>query len=132
MAQLIEWKSEYQLGNQTIDNEHEQLFNLANQIFTLEKSDDVVEKIKPILYELYDYMDYHFNREEVLMRQIAYTEIEGHQQKHQEIIKALNKILKSSQGYDELTDRLSTVMVKWLLQHILKEDFKLKPLLKSN
>ena len=132
MAALIEWQKKYQIGNQSIDSEHEQLFRLANQVLGLERTEDVIDQIKPILYDLYDYMQYHFKREEALMRQIGFPGLDEHQDQHQKIITALNQILKSSQNYDELIDRLSDLMAKWLLRHIIKEDFKLKQLLKSN
>ena len=59
---MIEWKSQYSVENQRLDEQHQKLFELVNEILEAmktEKSRDAVF-IASVLKQLYEYTQYHF------------------------------------------------------------------------
>ncbi|MDO9068334.1 MAG: hemerythrin family protein [Deltaproteobacteria bacterium] len=131
MEKLLEWKDEYCIGDAVIDEEHRNLFILANEIFQIRNPEEALDKIRPLLYKLYDYMKYHFDHEEAFMAQIKFQGIVFHKIRHSEIIDEMNAIMKSSHQISTLSEKLTEMMVKWVLKHILEEDFKMKSTLAS-
>jgi hemerythrin len=130
MTDLLVWKSEYCIGEDTIDAEHQNLFHLANEVFKVKMSESKIDNIGPLIHKLYEYMKYHFDHEEVFMVEISFNEIDFHKTKHLEIIAEMNAIMKSSHQITVLADKLAAMMVKWVLKHILEEDIKIKSYLR--
>jgi hemerythrin len=126
MAKLLAWKDEYCVGDDVIDKEHRNLFDMANEVFKIENPQQQIDNIRLLLYKLYDYMKYHFEHEETLMSEIHFEEIEYHKTRHSEIISEINNIMKSSHQITLLPEKLTAMMLKWVLKHILEEDFKMK------
>jgi hemerythrin len=126
MTKLLEWSNEYCIGNDVIDEEHRNLFIMANEVFKIETPQAEIDKIRSLLYKLYDYMKNHFDHEETYMAQIKFTGIVTHKIKHSEIISEMNTIMKSSHQIAALSAKLSEMMVKWVLKHILEEDIKIR------
>jgi hemerythrin len=126
MVELLEWNVEYCIGDDVIDEEHRNLFVLANDIFQIRNPAEEIEKIRPLLYKLYDYMKYHFEHEEAFMSRIKFPAIVTHKIRHSEIIDEMNTIMKSSHQISTLSEKLTEMMEKWVLKHILEEDFKMK------
>jgi len=126
MVKLLEWNDEYCIGDSVIDDEHRNLFILANEILQIRNPTEEIEKIRPLLHKLYDYMKYHFDHEEAFMSQIKFPAIVTHKIRHSEIIDEMNAILKSSHQISTLSEKLSEMMVKWVLKHIIEEDMKIK------
>jgi hemerythrin len=122
----LQWKGEYSLGHDVIDSEHKKLFEIANQIFAVKKPFTASDKIKNMIHELYNYMKYHFDHEEELMAEISFEKIDDHKQKHGEIITEMNKILRESKDFNILELKLTYMMQKWVLVHILEQDLMLK------
>jgi hemerythrin len=60
----FEWKNEYSLGHTLIDQQHKQLFVLANSVYNISISDKNRNDLEKILHELKDYTIYHFQTEE--------------------------------------------------------------------
>jgi hemerythrin len=130
MTDLLVWKAEYCIGDETIDAEHQNLFHYANEVFKVKMSESKLDTIGPLIHRLYDYMKYHFDHEEAFMVKTNFQEIAYHKEKHAEIITEMNSIIKSSHQITALTDKLAAMMVKWVLKHILEEDIKIKPYLR--
>ncbi len=121
----LQWKDEYSLGHDIIDSEHKKLFEIANKIFEVKNPFTDSGKIKKLIHELYAYMKYHFDHEEELMSEISFERIDDHKQKHGEIITEMNKMLQESKDFNILELKLTYMMQKWLLVHILEQDLML-------
>ena len=126
MSLKFEWKDEFSIGNEVIDAEHKNLFDIANRFFAIEDPKANPDAVKTVIVELYDYMRNHFVHEEAYMQEIAYPEINEQVEKHKHIISEMNLILKYSRGFNEVEDKLTVLMQEWLLTHIIAEDMKLK------
>ena len=58
MGSLIRWNDDYCIGNETIDAEHKNLFEMANQVAQVNDSNGQAESITLLLHELYDYVQF--------------------------------------------------------------------------
>jgi hemerythrin len=128
---IFEWTSIMSIDNGFIDEDHKQLIELANRVVELHHPNRNAEELKQVIRELYDYVKYHFKREEDLMQKIGYPNMPIHQQKHQDIVKDMNHYLTSSHHMGEMLENFRTLMNKWVLNHIMDEDIQLGEFLVS-
>jgi hemerythrin len=128
---MYEMKEEYKIGVQQIDEQHERLFNLANEAYLLLKdqlSIDKYDKIINIIEELKEYTIFHFKSEEEYMESIDYKRIFSQMVEHHKFIEKLESI--DLRHLDEDQDKgLANILEflnNWLIEHILKDDKLIK------
>ena len=81
----FKWTLEMQIDNGLIDEDHKQLISIANRVLKLDRPNRDAEELKRLIRELYDYVRYHFAREEGFMYKMGYPELEAHRKKHKAI-----------------------------------------------
>ncbi len=122
---MFEWTRELSIDNGFIDEDHKKLIDIANRVVQLNHPNRDAEELKQAIRELYDYVKYHFQREEDFMQEIQYPEAEAHHQKHEDIVKEMNHYLTASHHMGEMLDNFRTLMNKWVLHHIMDQDIQL-------
>lgn len=124
----MKWNDEYSIGIVEIDEQHKKLFELSE---ILNEATEINE-IKDILLFLEEYMQFHFNTEESMMRKYNYELIEEHKKLHDDLKEEVT-------GYIELyflgnysfIEELEEVVQEWIYEHILEEDRKYKEFFKN-
>jgi hemerythrin len=121
------WKSEYNIGDFKVDNEHQSLFVLAKKaLYTRDILDDSKAKIelKEIIHSLHKYVAIHFKNEEIYMRSILYPEYERHKQIHKDMLHTLHVFVKSlnTLTLDQIELQLFDFIKDYFITHITKED----------
>ncbi len=129
MPSGLEWNPQYAIGDLTIDTQHKHLFSLARRAASLKDSPNK-EELRDLLFKLYAYVDYHFTTEEELMEKSGFSSLAEHRALHQEIIRELNSVLRTSQTVRELAERVFQIMSGWVAEHILNVDSNLRSALK--
>jgi hemerythrin-like metal-binding protein len=121
---MFEWKDDYLVGVTTIDEQHKQLFRLAERFHQAV----VANKGKAMLGELLDalirYTEGHFQVEERLMASCDYPEHEQHSAQHQD----LRKRLSASQQRFESGETVTILVLQFmsrLATHITSTDRRL-------
>ena len=132
MPNSLEWKEDYKIGIESIDDQHKCLFDIIARIANLDAATSNKEELKNILGELSAYMHQHFEDEENFMRKIKYPELKDHQKIHQEIIDFINITVKNSPTLKIIQTKLKFVIKKLLVDHITLEDMKYKLYLSQN
>jgi hemerythrin len=92
---MIYWKEDYRLGVDLIDQQHQKLFQIAEDIYNLLKNNlytDKYDKILSLLSELKDYTIFHFRSEEEYMSQIGYRKLLSHRVEHDDFVNKINNI----------------------------------------
>ena len=124
---MIEWKEEYRLGIDSIDEQHQKLFEIAGRAYKLLKNENYVDKydrIVAILDELKEYTIYHFNSEEEYMKSINYKKILSHKVQHDDFIEKVSNV--DFDHVDANQDRYITetldFILNWIQDHILGTD----------
>jgi len=126
----IVWRSKMSVGEPVIDNDHKRLISLINDY---EKAIEAksVNLLKNSFDKLLEYTEIHFNREENLMRAIHYSGYKDHKIMHQLLIDNLNRFHHQvvHKGEHISISKANDFMHDWLIDHVLNEDMKIKPLL---
>lgn len=126
MSEFI-WKTEYHIGDEVIDQQHQYLFDLANHVLVSENKAALTNDVM----KLYRYVRDHFSYEERLMKEYHYADYPQHVAMHNALIDKLGMI-SDSIGHDCWDDKeIRSFMREWLLEHILNVDSKLGAFLKS-
>mgnify|MGYP001815610560 CR=1 FL=1 len=113
------WKDDYSVGIEAMDNDHKKLLNLINQLQTATDYYTGQEFEKKALDELVDYTKTHFSREETLMQENNYAELEDHKEQHRLMITKVDELLKAYENNPEVAIKDALDYLKnWLIRHI--------------
>ena len=116
---FIEWRDEYSVGIDSIDQQHKKLINLINQLTTAVDYSTGEEFEREALSELVDYTKTHFKYEEGLLEDNAYPDFEAHKAEHRAMIKEVELVLAEyEQDQDTAMRHASDFLKKWLIDHI--------------
>ena len=129
----IIWTPAMSVGIEALDTDHKMLFGLINQLDIAILKDEADEIVASIINGLVDYTEYHFGREEAMMRACGYAELDSHLAQHQNIVTILQRLRDAYvDGFREGIERqLLDFMRDWITGHILEEDMKYAPMMKS-
>jgi len=120
---VINWEESFNVGNQSIDNQHRQLINLYNILVeTSEREKTTTSLLDAVIRQLVHYIDYHFMSEEKLFREYKYPDAELHIKEHQSFIEKVDDFQKMKK--DELPVELLGYINSWITQHITIVDKK--------
>jgi len=122
------WDDSYKLGNEQVDGQHHQLFDLANSLAHYCASNCDREKLKSALDFLVNYTVQHFNDEEALQLEYNYPGFEEHKKKHEDFkitVGDLVQRFEKSGSSSDLGNDIKTIVVQWLVHHILSADKKI-------
>jgi diguanylate cyclase (GGDEF)-like protein/hemerythrin-like metal-binding protein/PAS domain S-box-containing protein len=127
LVKPIVWTDSYLVGNDIIDAQHKAIIMIINRL--IKNADDPVV-LTDIMAELVDYGQTHFHDEEGVMSSIDYPGMAQHSKLHGEY---LRKVSHFSTDFNIMgkvdTKELINFMRHWWLEHIIKEDQKIKPYL---
>jgi hemerythrin len=115
----IQWKEEYSVGIQVIDDDHKKLISLLNQFISAYDYAMSESYEKDALNNLIDYTKYHFSREEQLMKEHEFPGFEAHKALHVAMFSKVEYFVElyEKQGHNALQE-ISDFLSKWLINHI--------------
>jgi hemerythrin len=124
------WKSEYNIGNLKIDQEHQKLFSIARQtlsVVKLKNDNKEIGKIKELITELFIYVGSHFSNEEKYMQEVKYPEIKRHKILHKNILDMLTKLISklNNMEFKDIEKSLYNFIEEYFIKHIILEDKKI-------
>jgi len=120
------WIDEYELGLESLDAQHKQLFSLVNKLYDPENRHMTEEELAGILYAFSDYMNVHFKDEEEYMLSIGYPGLLEHIQLHNELVNYLTSVIKTPAKVDIIKTKMRLLAKRILVDHIVHEDIKIK------
>lgn len=119
----IEWIPSYSVGNNQLDEQHKNLFELINDFFEVEDKENALA----VFAELKNTVIIHFKTEERYLEHINYPNKTAHIAIHNTMLKKFNLLHKKLQRYDiEIQHKIAMFLYNWLAKHILKEDMDYK------
>jgi hemerythrin-like metal-binding protein len=125
------WKEEYRLGVETIDSQHQQLFNMVDnllQVIDGSQREDYRKECADAVSFLYDYTVKHFQFEEGYQASIGYADIDAHKLQHKRFIVTVDNFAKRmlDSNYDlKVVRAFSGSLVAWLNYHVAETDQKI-------
>ena len=129
----IEWKSEWESGNQEIDKQHRELVRFGNELIFDVFSEEAKEKIEPKLDEFLNHVIFHFNSEDEILNSTKFSGAKEHSEAHKLIIA---DALRMKEAY--LSGKLkpsaffSFIFDDFIVGHMIKEDAKYFPFVQDN
>lgn len=129
----LEWRMEWNSGNEKIDQEHRKLIELGNQLINLSLSDREPDQVTAQLELLLNHVASHFENEEKILSQIGYPNGMEHRKLHEDLIEKsfllkesyLNHTMKQSAFFSFVVDDV-------IIEHMEQEDRKFFPYLLSH
>ncbi len=126
------WKDEYSVGVKSLDDDHRKLLNLINNLQTAVHYQTGENFEKDALLEVVAYTKYHFDREEKMMEEAGYPDLEAHKKAHRSMIEKTETFM---QEYDKkghaVIEEVAQFLRNWLVGHINGTDQEYSPLLKE-
>lgn len=117
--QFVEWKDDYSVGIDSIDQQHKKLLSLINQLQTAVDYSTGEQFEREALDELVDYTKTHFTYEEGLMRDNDYPDFEPHKAQHEKMFEKVKEVLAEyEQDQDTAMANAAEYLKDWLINHI--------------
>ena len=135
------WRDAFSIGYKQIDTDHRHLIDLINMVELSLTGEHPLGKLLDAIDDLFAYTRKHFAFEERLMVFANYANYEWHKAAHLELIEQLKQVAKPVQDLahgesrstlavpEEARDALVGLLRHWLIDHIIKEDMRLKAVL---
>jgi len=121
---IIHWTPDFSVGVSSLDTDHKVLISLINQLDDAIRAGEPRETVNRVLDALLDYTDYHFAREEALMRACGYPEIDAHMRTHATLRAQVHDIRdRYRRNPESMHSREVLAFLKnWLTAHIVGRD----------
>ena len=123
---LLQWKPEYSVGDDAIDEEHRHLIDLINETYSkLESNADAIQ-VDECLGDIFSAISLHFALEERMMQRRKYIGFEEHKEDHEKLLDEIRKLMDEfidapNSGREQLNQCLSD----WFAIHFSTFDAKL-------
>lgn len=127
----IHWSESLSVGNSRIDSDHKHLISIINMVERAVQSKDF-NLLSNQLAKLSHYADIHFRSEELIALSAKYPDCEHMHISHvalSEILGQCRRKIDDTGMTSKIADDIIKLLRSWLLDHVIKEDLKMKPYL---
>lgn len=124
----IAWDDAMSVGVPVLDADHQRLIRLLNAYVEALENDEGLMVTDSIFAALGDYVQSHFAREEEILAEAGYADLEAHKQAHRDL-EARFAALRDSYvlNPDKRAEKaVEDFLIDWLTSHILKTDMRYK------
>lgn len=123
---FLEWRDEFKTGIPSVDYEHEQLFEVLNEVHRSLGAGDPAA-VDEFMATLHDKIAAHFALEERVMRDLAYRRYDAHKAEHEQLLDDIRDLMEEHRAgvYENAADRLSERLERWFSVHFSTEDVRL-------
>lgn len=128
---FIEWSREYSVGINEIDEQHQKLVSLANELYSAIASGRGDEGLNRTFQGLVDYARTHFSYEEKMLAEAGYPNLPAHQAEHRQLIQRIidyfgeyRAKLNERTGAKQLPKEVLNFLRDWLFNHIRSSDME--------
>lgn len=127
MANRFEWRDSFNIGVDSIDKEHQQLFKIINKLFAFQEEEKDGQWLCQEGIKFFKgHALKHFGSEERYMESIKYPGLEQHKQIHKSFreytLPALEEELEKTGYTVDSVEHFLGVCTGWLIGHTLTED----------
>jgi hemerythrin len=125
---MFEWNDSYSVKIGSVDQQHQKLFEIAEELHTAMASGKGKPALEGVLQRLVEYTAMHFAHEERLMRLHDYPGAAQHMAEHSELKRQVLDFQKEFRaGRTSLTVDLMIFLRTWLQKHIKGSDMRYAP-----
>jgi len=127
----LTWNEGMSVGIDAIDDDHKQIIAILAKLTSTHRAQISNQVIEDIFLQLEKYVISHFSREEALLEKACYENITAHKASHKNFVEQLPELKQQWLTEDNLacSERITTFLNHWIVDHILEEDFDYVPTL---
>ena len=115
----MDWSDRFALGIELIDQQHQVLFRLIDQLAKAIQNETSESDLRAIFDKLREYTLTHFAAEEHLMRQHAYPADKEHHENHRALEHSLLQLeVRAKNGEPLVSLQAMNFLRQWLYHHI--------------
>ena len=118
---LLVWQPELDTGIDVIDQQHQRIVELINQLHHVRETHDRQE-LADVLEELVDYTLSHFAFEEELLEESGYAFGPAHKRVHDMFTRRVGEYRMRFEAGEDITAELHGMLARWLFNHIRNDD----------
>jgi len=119
------WRKSYEIGNETVDGQHKELFRLVQDVLDADAFGSRKEKIESALKFLAEYAVRHFETEEELMLESGFPGYEAHKKIHEDFVHAVVDFMgrfEEEGSTVSVSETINGFVLDWLNEHIMGSD----------
>ena len=129
---FLSWHDQYLIGDNTIDNEHKQLFVLINEFHNNWIEQRQKQAAAVVLNRLVQYAETHFQHEEDIMAAANFPELAQHAEVHAKVTETIFTLYAELVEDDKHMEHdLLKFLKSWLIDHIVQCDYKFRSYLQQ-
>ena len=121
---LFAWSNEYSVEVESIDKQHQKLFEMVNELHNAMKAGKGSLHTPEIVKRLAAYAQDHFAAEEGAMKRANYPDFASHRAEHDKLVGQVAEMAKGIGDGSVLTMDLQEFLCNWLKTHIAQCDKK--------
>lgn len=120
---LFTWNSSYSVKVERFDEDHQQLFDIINELHEGMKAGRSKDVMHDVLTKLLRYTERHFTAEEAVMKDLGYAQLPAHIEQHRKFTGKIKDVADQYKaGAVGLSVDVLDFLTKWLAQHIVAID----------
>ncbi|MFT5700855.1 MAG: hemerythrin [Desulforhopalus sp.] len=129
---IIKWRESYETGIPSLDQQHQTLIELINDLYKVLRKEKSNKSIEEVLDELTTYAEKHLQEEEGILDANGYADSANHIAIHQSYRDQLATLIaESKEDQEAAVQNTYTFLRQWWMGHIVAEDKKYGEFLKS-
>ena len=119
----LNWDSKYSVNIACFDKDHQQLFQIINELHDGMKAGHGKDVLQSVLTKLLRYTEEHFTREEAAMKSRGFPQLSTHLQEHRSFCAKMKKFSDQHKaGTLAITVDMLEFLTQWLARHIVGAD----------
>lgn len=119
------WSDTYKVNLPVVDEQHERLFDLVNELYDSVVRGDEQYALGNILDELINYTVYHFDTEEKMFESYHYPKLEEHKKEHVDLTKQVLSLQEKFYNKEvTITYDVLDFLNEWLKAHTTESDLE--------
>jgi hemerythrin len=133
-SELVTWSPTFSVGINKIDEQHQELLKITNDLFNHCVGDEETEKayLKKVIKGVVDYIKVHFSTEEKLMRQMGFPGYGGHKKEHDVFVLTVVEQVRNIEDKKFSLAPFTRFLKDWILAHIAVSDKQYAEYFKKN
>ena len=123
----LAWSAEFDVDDETINQQHKYVFKLTSDLIEACEKGEGQDFLEKAFDFVAGYTTEHFEYEESLMDKHNLPDNERHKKLHSDFTLTMIELKKNyekSGASDSLSRELNRTVIRWLINHIIREDTK--------
>lgn len=132
----MEWTKAMSVGLPELDGDHKTLVRVINQLAENAGQEGRSGELRQCIFALMRYAEFHFAREEQVMKACGFPELPEHKLEHDDFTAQIQSLAERFEAdaeavAGEVNDQLLEYLKNWLMHHIMIVDMAYRPFIEG-